>query len=76
MINTLPSLSAKKPLLVVATVEALANEPTFIEPAEFKTTFPPVKVVVPSTQPPIDPLSACKLVASRSPCNCTAEAVI
>ena len=57
-IKTFPLLSAKNPLLVVATVVASAKVPTFIEPAELNVTLPPVNVSVPSTQPPIEPLVA------------------
>ena len=43
-ISRFPSESTKNPLLVVAVVEAFAKLPTFIEPAEFKVTTPPVSV--------------------------------
>ena len=55
LINTLPELSAKKPALVVAVVVAFATLPTFIEPAEFKVTFPPINVELAIVQPPISP---------------------
>ena len=55
LINTLPELSAKKPALVVAVVVAFATLPTFIEPPEFKVTFPPVNVELAIVQPPISP---------------------
>ena len=69
-------LSAKNPALVVAVVLASVTVPTLILPPEFKTTLPPVNVLDPNVQPPTEPLAACKLVAFRSPCNSTAEAVI
>ena len=76
LIRTLPLLSAKKPALVVAVVDAFATVPTLMLPPELRVTLPPVKVFAPSTQPPIDPLAACKLVAFKSPANSTADAVI
>ena len=56
--RTFPELSAKKPAFVVAIVVAFARLPTSIEPAEFKVTTPPVKVVAPICHPPIAPSDA------------------
>ena len=55
LINTLPELSAKKPLLVVAVVVASATLPTFIVPAAANWTLPPVSVPAASVNPPIVP---------------------
>ena len=57
------------PLLVQDSGMPFYTSGALILPAELNTTLPPVKVVVPSTHPPIDPLAACKLVAFKSPAS-------